>query len=167
MMKATAAIAAALALACGAAPLAAQDYVAERVVTSVEQTDLIAVVTSLDHTITEFGGPDQTYVAAKTAEGTVYVLLGTACEVEGVRGCLGIMMQVRYDLPAGTTFETLAKTNMGQGALNTGADFEAKSLIFTRYQVLDDGVTMANIRANINVLLAASEDAYPVAAGEK
>ena len=46
------------------------------------------------------------------------------------------------------------------------ADFEKKSLVFTRYHVLDHGVTMANIRENVNVLLAVTADAYPMAAGE-
>jgi hypothetical protein len=77
------------------------------------------------------------------------------------------MMQVRYDLPEGTTLETIAKTNDAQAAISITADFAGKSLVFTRYHVLDQGVTMANIRANVEVLLAASADAYPMAAGEE
>ncbi|HSJ79298.1 MAG TPA: hypothetical protein VK913_11245, partial [Erythrobacter sp.] len=61
----------------------------------------------------------------------------------------------------------LAKANLEQAALNTWADFEGKTLGFTRYQVLDNGVTMANIRENVNVLLALVDAAYPAAAGEE
>jgi hypothetical protein len=77
------------------------------------------------------------------------------------------MMQVRYDLPEGTTLETLARTNQAQAAIGTTADFETKSLIFTRYHVLDYGVTMANIRENVNVLLDVVADALPMATGEE
>ena len=43
---------------------------------------------------------------------------------------------------------------------------EQKSLGFTRYVVLDEGVTMANLRANVEVLMGLLGVAYPVAAGE-
>jgi hypothetical protein len=148
-------------------PLAAQDYDPKRVVMAVDQTDLAAIAVSLGHTVKEVGKPGQTYLAAQTEDGTIYILFGTACDVNGVPGCQGVMMQVRYDLPGGTTLETIAKTNDAQAAISITADFAGKSLVFTRYHVLDLGVTMANIRANVDVLLAASADAYPMAAGEE
>lgn len=150
-----------------AGPTAAQDYDAARVVISVDQTDLAAIVTSLGHTVKELGSDNETYVAAETADGIVYLLFGTACDVNGVPKCQGVMMQVRYDLPDGTTLETLARTNNGQAALSVTADFDEKALIFTRYHVLDHGVTMANIRENVNVLLAVTNDAYPMVAGQE
>jgi hypothetical protein len=159
--------AAALALAGLAAPAAAQDYEAGRVVLSVDQTDLAAIVTSLGHTVKELGTNGETYVAAESEDGIIYLLFGTACDVNGVPKCQGVMMQARYDLPEGTTLETLAKTNNGQAAISVTADFEEKALIFTRYHVLDYGVTMANIRENVNVLLAVVDDAYPMAAGQE
>lgn len=167
MKIAAATLAVALALGGFGAPAAAQDYRANRIVKAVDQAELLAVITSLDHKAKEVGRPGQTYVAAETEDGSIYVLVGTACDADGIPGCQGIMMQMRFDLPEGTTAETLAKANLEQGALNTGADFAEKTLIFTRYQVLDNGVTMANIRANILVLLAVAADAYPIAAGEK
>lgn len=160
-------IAAGLALAGAAAPAAAQDYDAKRVVMAVSQADLAAIVTSLGHTIRETGKPGETYIAAESEDGIVYLVFGTACEVSGVPGCQGVMIQARYDLPTSTTLETLAKTNDAQAAISITADFAAKSLIFTRYHVLDHGVTMANIRENVNVLLAVTADAYPMAAGEE
>ena len=148
-------------------PLAAQNSDATRVVMAVGQSDLAAIAASLGHRVTEVGKTGETYLAAQTPEGIVYLMFGTACDVNGVPGCQGVMMQVRYDLPAGTTLETLAKANAEQAAISVTADFAAKSLVFTRYNVLDHGVTMANLGANVNVLLAVAADAYPVAAGEE
>lgn len=160
------AMATALALA-AATPLSAQDYVADKLVKSVNQDDLLAIVGALGHQVKGQGeAADDIYVAAEDEEGTTYLLFGTACEVNDIPGCQGVMMQVRYDLPATTTFETLAAANFDQAAINTWADFEEKTLGFTRYHVLDHGVTMANIRENIKVLLALVAEAYPVAAGE-
>ncbi|AUX69744.1 hypothetical protein CHX26_09745 [Porphyrobacter sp. HT-58-2] len=160
------AIAAALALA-AATPLSAQDYVADKLVKSVNQGDLLAIVGALGHQVKGQGeAADDIYVAAEDEEGTTYLLFGTACEVNDIPGCQGVMMQVRYDLPATTTFETLAAANFSQAAINIWADFDEKTLGFTRYHVLDHGVTMANIRENINVLLALVAESYPVAAGE-
>lgn len=160
------AMATALALA-AATPLSAQDNVADKLVKSVNQDDLLAIVGALGHQVKGQGeAADDIYVAAEDEEGTTYLLFGTACEVNDIPGCQGVMMQVRYDLPATTTFETLAAANFDQAAINTWADFEEKTLGFTRYHVLDHGVTMANIRENIKVLLALVAEAYPVAAGE-
>jgi hypothetical protein len=161
------AIAAALALASAVTPAAAQEFDAGRVVMAVNQTDLAEIAASLGHKVKEFGRTGETYVAAEAPDGTVYILFGTACEVNGVAGCQGVMMQLRYDLPEGTTLETLAKTNDAQAAISVTADFAAKSLVFTRYHVLDGGVTLGNIRENVNVLLAVTADAYPMAAGEE
>ncbi|MBU7580222.1 MAG: hypothetical protein KAF27_07085 [Porphyrobacter sp.] len=163
----TMATAAALALTGLAVPAAAQEYEAGRVVMAVDQTDLAAIVTSLGHKVRELGKGEDTFVAAETEDGIVYLLFGTACGVNGAKGCQGVMMQSRFDLPQGTTLATLAKTNEAQAAISVTADFEGKALVFTRYHVLDFGVTMANIRENVNVLLAVVDDAYPMAAGKE
>jgi hypothetical protein len=147
------------------APASAQDFQLESVVASVEQDDLLAVVRSLDHTLVEEGKDDQTFVVATSRDGVTYVLFGTACGANGDPGCQGILMQVRLAMPPGTTPGTLAKANAAQAAVTVWADFDAKLLLFSRYVVLDEGVTMANIRANVNVLLAALPTAYPIAVG--
>lgn len=149
-----------------AAPVAAQDFVAEQVKKSVDQADLLAVVGTLGHQVLEQGLAENIYVVAENGDGVRYFLIGTACNVNGVPGCQGIMMQARFDLPPTATLETLAKANYDQAVLNSWADFEQKTLGFTRYQVLDDGVTMANIRENVKVLLAVVPEAYTIAAGE-
>jgi len=149
-----------------AAPAAAQDFIGERLVKAVTKDDPLAVVGALGHQVKEQGTPDDIFVAAEAEDGTTYLLFGTACNVNEVPGCQGIMMQIRYDLPPATTAQTLAAANLEQAALNAWADFENKTLGFTRYVVLDYGVTMANIRENVNVLLALTKEAYPVASGE-
>lgn len=147
-------------------PLAAQDFAPARVVASVEQGDLLAVVGSLEHAVVEQGAGDQTFVVATSRDDVTYVLFGTACGANGDPGCQGIMMQVRLAMPPGTTPESLTKANAAQAAVTAWADFDAKLLLFSRYVVLDEGVTMANIRANVNVLLAALPAAYPIVAGQ-
>lgn len=162
-----AAIAGAFALANLASSASAQTYEADQIKKSVTQGDLLAIAGSLGHQVIEEGKDGNTYIVAQDDEGVNYFLIGTACDVNNVPGCQGIMMQVRYDLPAATSYETLAKANMDQAALNTWADFEGKTLGFTRYQVLDYGVSMANIRENVVVLLSLVPEAYPIAAAEE
>lgn len=162
-----AALAGAVALAGLAVPAAAQTYRAEAVKKSVSQADLANIVGALDHQVVEQGTQGDVYVVGKTTDGVSYFLFGTACDVNNVPGCQGIMMQVRYDLPFATSFETIANANLAQAALNTWADFDERTLGFTRYQVLDHGVTMANIRENVVVLLDLVGETYPIAAGEE
>jgi len=160
-------LAGALALASLSVPGAAQTYNADQIKKSVTQDDLLAIVGSLGHQVVEQGADGEIYVVAQDETGVNYFLIGTACEVNDIPGCQGIMIQSRYELPPGTTPETLAKTNLDQAALNTWADFDDKTLGFTRYQVLDHGATMANIRENVVVLLSLVAEAYPVAAGKQ
>jgi hypothetical protein len=165
MLKSGITAAAALALAgLVAAPAAAQEYDAQAVKLSVTTADLSAVVGSLGHEVLEVDESEQ-MVVARDKDGVTYFLFGTACNAGGVSGCQGIMMQVRYNLPPEVTFETLAEANFKYAALNTWADFEEKTLGVTRYQVLDNGATMANIRANVAVMLDLAPDAAGIAAG--
>lgn len=77
------------------------------------------------------------------------------------------MMQTRYELPPATTAETLARANLEQATLSTWADVANQTLGFTRYLVLDYGVTMANMRENVLVMLSNVPSAYAIAAGEE
>ncbi|MEQ5786928.1 YbjN domain-containing protein [Erythrobacter sp. NFXS35] len=159
----------ALALA-AAAPASAQTYISGDVKASVGTADLAAVVGSLGHQVIEqeegVGEDGEVMILAESPDQIRYVLLGTACDVEGVPGCQGVLMQAQFDLPPGATYASVADANLNFAALNIWVDFEQKSLGFTRYVVLDQGVTMANLRANVEVLLSLTGEAYPVAAGE-
>ena len=64
------------------------------------------------------------------------------------------MMQVRYDANDSTTLEGMNNANFKQAALSSWWDKSGKTIGFTRYVVLDDGVTWMNIRQNLRVLLA-------------
>lgn len=147
-------------------PAAAQGFNATEVKLSVTTSDLRVISESLGHEIVEIDAEEQMLVA-RDKEGVLYFMFGTACDVGGVSGCQGIMMQVRYNMPEGVTYETLAKANFEQAALNTWADFNDKTLGVTRYQVLDHGATMANIRENLEVMLSIAPLAAAVAAGEE
>ncbi|MEO0057651.1 MAG: hypothetical protein RIT17_1108, partial [Pseudomonadota bacterium] len=133
---------------------------------SVVTEDLAAVVGALGHQLLEQGEADNVLVLAENASQIKYVMLGTACDANGVAGCQGVMIQAQFELPSTATYETVAQANLQYTALNIWVDFEQKSLGFTRYVVLDEGVTMANLRANVEVMLGLLGDAYPVAAGE-
>lgn len=146
--------------------VSAQSYKAGDIKKSVQVEDLKAIVKELGHTFNSEGDYGEDSVVATDEYGIIYLLIGTACDVNGVSGCQGIMMQVRYDVPEGLTHQRLAEANLAQAAINTWADFDEGTLGFTRYQVLDDGVTMANIKANVLVLLDVSSAAYSVVLGE-
>jgi hypothetical protein len=159
-------LAGACALGTLAAPAGAQQFVPGEVKKSVVTEDLAAVVGALGHQLLEQGEADNVLVLAENASQIKYVMLGTACDANGVAGCQGVMIQAQFELPTTATYETVAQANLQFTALNIWVDFEQKSLGFTRYVVLDEGVTMANLRANVEVMLGLLGDAYPVAAGE-
>lgn len=159
-------LSAALAFVAFAAPARAQQFVAGEIKKSVVTTDLAAVVGALGHQVLEQGDTDKVLVVAQSAAQIKYVLMGTACDANGLAGCQGMLIQAQFDLPPGTTFESVAQANLQYSALNVWVDIEQKSLGFNRYVVLDEGVTMANLRANVEVLMALIGGAYMVAAGE-
>lgn len=155
------AIAAAAFAACLAAPASAQTYAPGKILKGVTLDDLKAVVASFEDTVTEEGVSGETSLAAKSkSDGTIYLLIGTACDDEAV-GCQGVNMQVRFD-GDGVTTDTVNKINLNEQALNTWYDAESDTLGFTRYVVLDHGITMENLRENVSVLLAivAAADQY-------
>jgi len=149
-----------------AAPVAAQVFEGEAIKRSVTTDDFSAIAQSLGHEVLEVVEDEQMLIA-RDKDGVTYFMIGTACDLGGVAGCQGIMMQVRYNLAPTVTFETLARANFEQAALNTWADFNDKTLGVTRYQVLDHGATMANIRENVVVMLGIAPIAAGIAAGEE
>ena len=163
----SAALLGALALVGLAGPASAQAYRADEIKKSVSLADLVTIVGAIGHTVVEKGSTPEVYVLGETETGFMYFLQGSACDMNNVPGCQGIMMQVRFELPPATTYETVSKANLVQAALNTSADFDEGTLVFTRYQVLGHGVTMANIRENVVVLLSLVPETFPIAAGEQ
>lgn len=139
------------ALLAGAA--SAQDYVPDRVIGAVDTDDLKTIVASLDHQLLQAGQNGDVSVDAQSEDGMKYRLIGTACDVGGVAGCQGVMMQVRFDASSTITDTDLARANFEQPAILTWRDNSDGTIGTTRYVVLDHGVTMANLRENVKVLL--------------
>lgn len=149
-----------------AAPASAQDYAPQRVVGAVDIDDLKAIVASLDHTLIEVGSGDEVTLGASADEGTKYILTGTACDRGGIAGCQGVMMQVRYDPIPSITDADLARANREQAAILTWRDDSSGTIGTTRYVVLDHGITMANLRENVRVLLAITPLAIEALVGD-
>lgn len=126
---------------------------------SVTEDDLRALVVAEGHTIDKIHPLDLPSVRGKTKDGLKFLLMGTACDKNGVKGCRGIMMQVRYDADDAVTLARINDANMDQAAVSTWWDQGEKTVGFTRYVVLDDGATWLNVRQNIRVLLAIQKQA--------
>ena len=123
-------------------------------VKSITEADLRALVLAEGATVDAMHPLDAPSVRGKTKDGHLFVLIGTACDMNGIPGCRGIMMQVRYDADELVTLEGLNKANMSEAAVSSWWDKPNKTVGFTRYVVLDDGVTWINIRQNLRVLLS-------------
>ncbi|RXZ65907.1 type III secretion system chaperone family protein [Pelagerythrobacter rhizovicinus] len=148
------------------APVQAQGYSAERLVRSVDLDDLRVVVTSLGHTVREERTFGDVSLSATDAEGTNYIVIGTACGANGSARCQGVMMQVRFDPDETVNAESLARANLSQAAVNTWRDPANGTIGVTRYVVLDHGITMANLRENVNVLLSLTPSVVDALLGE-
>ncbi|MGH6785483.1 MAG: hypothetical protein ACREBO_01525 [Novosphingobium sp.] len=128
-----------------------------RLVGSVREADLEALVLAEGHTIDAKHPFESPSVRGKTKDGLLFVLIGTACDKNGIPGCRGIMMQVRYDQNDTVTWERMGKASLAEAALAAWWDQEGETVGFTRYVVLDNGVTWMNIRQNLRVLLSIQE----------
>lgn len=144
--------------------MAETTYNPDRIVKSVENDDLVAIVKSLDHEVVQIAD-DSRMVGAKQKGGLSYILIGTACDANGVSGCQGVNMQVRWSGSSGVTDENLAAANLEYAAITSWYLPDTDSLGFSRYVVLDYGITMANLRENLKVLLAVAPKAKTIATG--
>lgn len=149
----------------GATPAMAQSLSAntalardERSVEFVTVEDLKAIIVATGHTVLSVGEFGPTSVKAKTAEGLIFHLIGTACSEPGVPGCLGISIQVRYDIDSRLTYEKINRVNTRYWAATVWIDHDKKVLAITRYVILDYGVTMRNVKTNLTNLLAINKE---------
>ena len=150
-------------LAVAALPAFADDT---RVVKSVQLMDLQAILTEEGYTINSSG--DEGAVSVRATDdlttGLIFNLVGTACETEGVTGCLGIHMQVRYDADGQETLERINDVNLMWAATSAwyseyGIDGESPTVGISRYVILDGGMTIRNIKDNLLNLLAIAPQA--------
>lgn len=134
----------------------------KKIFASVSEADLAMLVRAEGHTIDKMHPFESPSVRGKTKDGVLFVLIGTACGADGIVDCQGIMMQVRYDADARVTTDRINETNLKEAALSAWWDREDKTVGFTRYVVLDDGVTWMNIRKNLSTMLSVSENARKI-----
>lgn len=144
-----------------------------RVLASVTLADLQTLLVEEGHTILSTGDDGDVTVRAKTADGLIFNLIGTACDTEYADGCLGINIQVRYDADGNETLERINDANLMWGAVSawysaTGFDGNQPTVGISRYVILDRGATMGNVKDNLLNLLAIAPQAanYIWQAGE-
>ena len=153
---AVAAIAAAMSFTASADDFTADTSLADndRVVRSVTLEDLKAIAVSEGHEITEVGGQGDVSLRALTPEGLIFHMIGTACDTEYADGCLGLMVQVRYDSDEDVTTEAINNANISYAAVSTWWDKEEKTVGVTRYIILDGGQCMENLKVNLQNALS-------------
>jgi len=120
-----------------------------RMVSGVVLADIEALVTSQGHTVnsTDKAGVS---VAAETGDGLLYSLDGTACD-DNLR-CLGVNMLVTYNFTDDMTYEELNRADVKYAAASVWQHNTSYGV--SRYIILDGGMTMENLKANIEVLLS-------------
>nr|WP_321441823.1 YbjN domain-containing protein [uncultured Hyphomonas sp.] len=152
----TAALAAAVSFPASAQEFSADTSLAndDRVVRSVSLEDLKAIAVSEGHTITEVGGEGDISLRATNSDGLIFHLIGTACDTEYAEGCLGMMVQVRYDSDEDVTAEKVNDANLAYAAVSTWWDKDGETLGITRYIILDGGQRMENVKINLQNALA-------------
>ena len=132
-----------------------------RLVKSVLLNDLQTILVEDGYTINSSGDEGAVSVRATDTNGTglIFNLVGTACEVEGITGCLGIHMQVRYDADGQETLHRINDANVMWSPTSTwysegGIDGYTPTVGVSRYVILDGGMTIRNIKDNLLNLLA-------------
>lgn len=124
-----------------------------RVVTFVTEADLRAIVLAQGLTIETARPHGEVSVQGRTAEGLLFVLIGTACASDGVTDCQGVLMQIRYDSDKRVTLENVNRANVDYASVTTWWDQPANTVGFTRYvPIIGGGVTMQYLRQNLQTL---------------
>lgn len=133
---------------------------------SVSLQDLQTLLTEEGYDVTSTGDEGEVSIRAVDTDGTglVFNLIGTACEVEGNDGCLGIHMQVRYDAYGDESLQRINDANLMWPATSAwfselGVDDTGPTVGISRYVILDRGITVGNIKENLLNLLAISVQA--------
>lgn len=144
-----------------------------RLLTSIQLAEIEEVLTSEGHTIMDTGEEGAVSVRARTGNGLIFSVIGTACDTDLADGCLGLNMQVRYDADGKETLERINNANLMWSAASvwytqTGFDGKTPTVGISRYVILDNGVTLGNIKENLFNLLAIAPKAadYIWEAGE-
>ena len=136
-----------------------------QVIHAVGIVDLQQFVTQHGDTVIGTGNNGAVTVAAKTARGLSYELVGSACKQPGVVGCESIFMQVKFAMKPTVTDATLSKANTNFAAVKVWKDAAGTVVGISRYMVLGGGVTRQNVLDNIELLVAMAPAAAQIAFG--
>ena len=150
----------------GSTPVQAQAFNGNQVIGAVGIADLQQLVLQHGDTVVDTGQAGNVSVLAKTKAGLNYSLVGAACNQQGVTGCEGIFMQVKYTITPAVTDTTLSASNTRYAALKIWKDEKNTIVGISRYMILRGGVTRANVINNIDVLLGVSPAAAGIAFGQ-
>jgi hypothetical protein len=124
-----------------------------RILTSVTEADLRAIVLAQGLTIEMARPHGDVSVQGRTADGLLFVLIGTACADDGVTDCQGVLMQIRHDSDKRVTLENVNRANVDYASITTWWDQSMNTVGFTRYvPLIGGGVTMAYLRQNLQTL---------------
>ena len=140
-----------------ALPVQAQDYDPDRLISGVSADDLKAIIGSLDHEVLADFDEGDPIVFGRSGNGQGYLLFGTACSYPDGK-CRGVDMQLHYKReevdPA-----TIVQANFAERAVSTYYDEDEGAVIVARYAILDGGITMKNLRTNLELLLLVGPNA--------
>ncbi|MFN3315008.1 MAG: YbjN domain-containing protein [Hyphomonas sp.] len=135
-----------------------------RVLTSVKITEIRSMLVEEGYTVVSTGDDGADSIRARTEDGIIFNILGTACATAFADGCLGLNMQVRYDADGRETLERINNANLMWAATaiwysEEGFNGGGPTVGMSRYVILDSGVTAGNIKDNLINLLAIAPQA--------
>lgn len=130
----------------------AQSGSMQRVVYSLSQADMRLLVTLEGHSIVAEKFFDVPSVRGKTKDGLIFQLFGSGCTTGANATCRNLMMQIRYDDDERVTLEGINEANFREASVTAWWDRDDNTVGFTRFVVLDGGVTMMNLRQNMRTM---------------
>lgn len=144
------------------AATASAPFDANRIVTKVNQADLVAIVRQNGDTVVSEKEHGDVSVWARTEDGLNYILIGRVCDLPDYGpGCLGLEFQVRYDADANVTFDNIniANQQFNAAKIYRGPNDAGGDTVFvTHYTILDGGQKMGNLKEIlINILAIAPQ----------
>jgi hypothetical protein len=131
----------------------AQAQSKQTVLTTVSKADMRLIMTLEGHSIIEEDFFDVPSVRGKTKDGLIFQIFGSNCSGTGAAArCRNVMMQIRYDDDDRVTYEGINEANWREASVTAWWDVEGDTVGFTRFIVLDGGVTLMNLRQNLRTM---------------
>lgn len=125
------------------------------IVTTLNESDLRALVLAAGDSVDAVQPFDEPSVRGKDKSGLKYLLIGSDCPKASPDRCSSVMMQVRYTADDLVTLKGINDANYSEAGVSTWWDEGGKIVGFTRFVDLRGGVTWANLKANLRLLIEA------------